>query len=356
MKAVERIVGEHDTRLWCVLKALRRQGARRPGWFGGEQGRHRRDLGAAGSRLHLQRRDLQVPRVLFCTEGRDSSTVSAFAEDLRAHGGDPGSITDVCMDMSPAYYVGVSTNLPDAAITYDRYHLIQMLTKAVDDVRRSEAKSRPELRGTRYAWLKNPANLTRRQQGTFEWLTTRHLALQTARAYSWRLAFDEFFEQSAADAEQSLEHWYRGAIRSRLAPIVAFVRTIRTNWDGVVALASDPPLQRSVGGDQLVGAGGEAAGSRVSHEGEPHRDDLPHRRQAGNGVTHLKQRRAREGAIVRSLPPSLSADYNRSIQRGQDSHSFAIVSPRQFPVYPWPCSILSPWDSVSLSFMANIPL
>jgi len=234
VKAVERIVGEHDTRLWRVLKH----------YVG--QARAARDDSAV-SKVGIDetsaRRghdyisnfvDLEVPRVLFATPGRDSSTVSAFAADLAAHGGDPSSITDICMDMSPAFYVGVSTHLPDAQITYDRYHLIQMLTKAVDDVRRAEAKTRPELRGTRYAWLKNPSNLTRRQQGTIEWLTTRHLALQTARAYSWRVSFDEFFDQPAERAEDYLEHWYRGAIRSRLAPIVAFARTIRTNWHGVV--------------------------------------------------------------------------------------------------------------------------
>lgn len=151
-----------------------------------------------------------------------------------AHGGGPKKITDVCMDMSPAYYVGVSTHLPDAQITYDRYHLIQLLTAAVDQVRRDEARERPELRRTRYAWLKRPENLTRRQRGQIEWLTARHLALRTARAYSWRLAFDEFFTQPAHAAEDYLERWCRGAMRSRLQPIVAFAQTVRTNWDGVL--------------------------------------------------------------------------------------------------------------------------
>lgn len=122
--------------------------------------------------------NLDVPRVLFATPGRDSQTVSAFAADLIAHGSTPDNISDVGMDMSPAIYVGVTTNLPDASITYDRYHLIRMLTQGV---RRAEAKSRPELRGTRYAWVRTSSNLTRRQHGTIEWLTTRHLALQTAR-------------------------------------------------------------------------------------------------------------------------------------------------------------------------------
>jgi transposase len=155
-----------------------------------------------------------------------------------------------------------------------------MLTKAVDDVRRAEVMERPELRRTRYAWLKRPENLTRRQRGQIEWLTARHLALRTARAYAWRLAFDEFFDQPADQAEGDLERWYRGAIRSRLAPIQAFAQTVRTRLGRRAALASDPHLQRRARGDQLARASSQATGSRIPHDGEPHRDDLPHRRQA----------------------------------------------------------------------------
>ncbi|MGH9203961.1 MAG: ISL3 family transposase, partial [Vicinamibacterales bacterium] len=232
--ACARIVGEHDTRLWRVLKHyVARARAKRNDSKVRRVGIDETSARRGHDYISLFV-DLDVPRVLFGTDGRDSSVVSAFAADLLAHKGTPRTITDVCMDMSPAFYVGVTTHLPDAQITYDRYHLIQMLTKAVDDVRRAEAKTRPELRGTRYAWLKNPSNLTRRQRGTIEWLTARHLSLSTARAYAWRLAFDEFFAQPADLAEDYLEHWYRGAVRSRIGPIVAFARTICTNWNGVM--------------------------------------------------------------------------------------------------------------------------
>lgn len=232
--ACARIVGEHDTRLWRVLRhyvdaARARRDDAEVCEVGIDETSSRR-----GHNYITNFVDLQVPRVLFATEGRDKSTVSAFAADLVAHGGDPAQVTDVCMDMSPAYYVGVTEHFADADITYDRYHLIQLLTKAVDEVRRDEAKSRPELRGTRYAWLKNPTNLTRRQLGQIQWLTARHLALSTARAYVWRLAFDSFYDQPPELAEAYLQSWYRGAIRSRLGPIVAFARTVRANWDGVL--------------------------------------------------------------------------------------------------------------------------
>lgn len=57
---------------------------------------------------------------------------------------------------------------------------MQMINKAVDDVRRSEAKDRPELKKTRYIWLKNPSNLRANQAGTLREL--RDANLLTAEA------------------------------------------------------------------------------------------------------------------------------------------------------------------------------
>ncbi len=41
--------------------------------------------------------DLTGKRLLFACEGRDQSTVAAFAADLKAHGGDPQAIEQVCI-------------------------------------------------------------------------------------------------------------------------------------------------------------------------------------------------------------------------------------------------------------------
>jgi transposase len=124
VKAVERIVGEHDTKLWRVLKhyvglARARRDDSAVSKVGIDETSSRRGHNYISNFV-----DLEIPRVLYATEGRDSSTVSAFAADPVAHGDDASNITDVCMDMSPAYYVGVVEHLPAAQITYDRYHLV----------------------------------------------------------------------------------------------------------------------------------------------------------------------------------------------------------------------------------------
>ena len=98
--------------------------------------------------------DIEKARVLFATEGKDGKTVAAFADDLTAHGGDPAAIAEVCIDMSAAFIKGVTDNLPEASITFDKFHAVKVINGAVDQVRREEVKSRPELKQSRYVWLK----------------------------------------------------------------------------------------------------------------------------------------------------------------------------------------------------------
>jgi hypothetical protein len=71
----------------------------------------------------------------------------------------------------------------------DKFHAVKFVNDAVDKVRREESKSRPELRGSRYSWLKNPFNLSSKQAAVID--TLAYTDLKTARAYRIRLAFQE---------------------------------------------------------------------------------------------------------------------------------------------------------------------
>jgi transposase len=87
--------------------------------------------------------DLDAKRLLYACEGRDHQTVVDFADDLKAHGGDPAQIKHVCQDMSAAYAKGVALALPQAQISYDRFHVIAMANQAMDGVRRQEMSTQP---------------------------------------------------------------------------------------------------------------------------------------------------------------------------------------------------------------------
>ena len=193
VRAVARIVGEHDTRLWRVVHHYVDQARAKIDAAAVTQIAVDETAARRGHDYITLFVDIDQARVLFATEGKDANTVAAFADDLTAHGGDPQAISEVCIDMSPAFIRGVAENLPKAAVTFDRFHAVKIVNEAVDKVRRAEQKRQSLLRGTRYLWLRNPVNLSDRQRAALESLPTRHL--KTARAYQIRLAFQELYDQ-----------------------------------------------------------------------------------------------------------------------------------------------------------------
>ena len=233
--SVAQIVGEHDTRLWRLIDH----------WV--NDARDKRDdsqVTEVGVDETSSKRghnyisvfvDLAQRRVLFATEGKDAATVAAFAKDLKAHGGDPAKIKEVCSDLSQAFIAGVRDHLPQAAHTFDKFHLVKLVNEAVDEVRRAEQAERPdELRKTRYLWLKNLENLTVKQYERLRVFLESRNTLKTARAYRIKLSFQNLFSQSRQEAEPFLKAWYYWATHSRLAPMVKVARTIKAHWAGVL--------------------------------------------------------------------------------------------------------------------------
>jgi transposase len=123
--------------------------------------------------------DLDAGRVLFGTEGRDTATVKAFAADLAAHGGDPKRVDTTSSDMSAAFIARITQHLPNARLTFDRFHLAAKLSEAIDAVRRHEIASRPELKHTRWLCLKNWANLSTRKRHELQLLLRPSAQLAT---------------------------------------------------------------------------------------------------------------------------------------------------------------------------------
>ena len=86
--------------------------------------------------------DLLKRRTIFITEGKDNTTVKRFAEDFKEHNGDVKNIENVSCDMSPAFIKGVKENLPQAEITFDKFHILKIINEAVDSVRKQEVKTK----------------------------------------------------------------------------------------------------------------------------------------------------------------------------------------------------------------------
>jgi transposase len=142
-------------------------------------------------------------RASHCCSKRSLWRRPSRCRSLREHGGEPGQIKEVCQDLSEAFLSGALEHLPDAEITFDRYHVKAQLTKAVDQVRRAERAEHGDLlKPSRYLWLRNPRNLTDRQRDRLDELL-RH-PLKTARAYRWMLKVDHVYQLPADEAEHYL--------------------------------------------------------------------------------------------------------------------------------------------------------
>ena len=232
--AVARLVGEHDTRVWRIVNHYVDSARGKADHSSVTQVGIDETAARRGQDYVSLFVDLDERKVLFVAPGKDAATVSAFAQDLQAHQGDPQAITEVSIDMSKAFIKGVGDHLPNASLTFDKYHVVSLVNDAVDEVRRQERKLHPELSGTRYLWLKNPDNLTANQEkklGTFD-LTRCHL--KTTRAYQIRLVFQDLFLQPPDEAERYLKRWYFWATHSRIQPIIDVAKTIRRHQDGIL--------------------------------------------------------------------------------------------------------------------------
>jgi transposase len=147
--------------------------------------------------------DLAAKRLLFMTEGRSHATVVDFKADMVAHGGDPDQIEHVCMDMSAAYTKGVTEALPQAQISFDRFHVIALANEAMDAVRRNEMQSQPRvvraalgtdrkaIKGMVWGMRKNPSDWNKNQMNTMYFLQRSNL--QSARAWRLKQALREVY-------------------------------------------------------------------------------------------------------------------------------------------------------------------
>jgi len=176
--------------------------------------------------------DPKKRNVIHVTQGKDATTWKACKEHLEAHGGDAEKVTEVCMDMSPAFIKGATENFPNASITYDKFHVIKSTNEAVDEVRRTESKRTDELKNTRYIWLKNENNLTQAQKETLDKL--KDCELDTAKAYRMRLILQEAYRYPASIAPSVMKDWISWGLRCRLEPMVEVAKMLKRHYDGVV--------------------------------------------------------------------------------------------------------------------------
>ena len=79
-------------------------------------------------------------RVFDVEPGRDKTAVKNVGEKLERNGGNTKSVNSVTSDMSASYLSAVREVFPNAKQTIDKFHVKQVLLKALDTVRKDEQK------------------------------------------------------------------------------------------------------------------------------------------------------------------------------------------------------------------------
>jgi transposase len=180
--------------------------------------------------------DEEKRRVVFVAEGRDAATIAAFGAHLSSHGGKPDQITNVCIDMSPAFIKGVGEHLSNATITYDKFHVVAHASKAIDETRRREQRNDPSLKGLRWALLKDRTKLNFEQRQDLDALVVQYTTNRVARAWLYREQLRDILDRKQPNVVHSmLWQWCTNVMRSKVEPMKEVAMLVRRHFDGIVA-------------------------------------------------------------------------------------------------------------------------
>jgi transposase len=155
----------------------------------------------AGHQYVTTLNDLKGGRVLEVVETRTPKATVRLLSSLKKS--QRKQIKSVSLDMWKPFKSAVNKLLPKADIVHDRFHISKYLNDAVDTVRRQESSQLDKagdrtLIGSKFAWLRNPENMTKKQRTGFNHLMA--CELKTGMAWSLKNMFRIFWQLTNRDS------------------------------------------------------------------------------------------------------------------------------------------------------------
>ncbi len=183
--------------------------------------------------------DLLDGSVVFVGDGKGTDALEPFWKRLKSA---KASIEAVGMDMSQAFISAVTTNLPNAAIVFDHFHVIKLMNDKLTRLRRdlyreaTDILRKDVLKGTRWLLLKNPENLRvdRNERERLE----EALSLNKPLATGYYMKEDLrllWSQPDKATANAHLQNWIALAQESGIAILAQMAKTLRTHQRGILA-------------------------------------------------------------------------------------------------------------------------
>ena len=171
-------------------------------------------------------------RLLWVGQDRTTKTLLRFFRMLGRER--TAAIQFICSDMWQPYLKVIVKKAKKAIHILDRFHIVAKLNKALDEVRAAEARQLARdgyeamLKHSRWCFLKREENLTDKQQVKLADLM--RYDLKSVRGYLLKQSFQLLWEYASPYwAGRFLDGWVGRAMRSRLEPIQAVARSIRSH-------------------------------------------------------------------------------------------------------------------------------
>ena len=143
------------------------------------------------------------------------------------------------MDMWKAFHQSTRKHAPQAAILFDKFHVIRHLNEALDKVRKTEyarlsGKDRRFIKGQQYTLLSRRENLDTEGRLALRTLLKANKRLNVA--YLLKESFCQLWEyQKEGWARKFFDNWRSSLKWQRLRPYEEFARMIESHWDGIAA-------------------------------------------------------------------------------------------------------------------------
>jgi transposase len=187
--------------------------------------------------------DLLTGAVVFVGDGKGATALDPFWQRLKHS---RAKIEAVAIDMSPAYISAVSSNLPDATIVYDHFHIIKLFNEKLSELRRNihhklNKAGQKVLKGTRWLLLKNSRRLRPKYQERQRLAKALRINAALATAYYLKEDLGQLWSQENKDnARDFLDSWISQASQSGVSMLNSFSKTLDRHRDGILAFYDFP--------------------------------------------------------------------------------------------------------------------
>ncbi len=180
--------------------------------------------------------DLPSGRIIHAVEGTAKEKLLPFLRKIKKRA---KSLKAIAMDMSRSFFWAVKDTLPKVAVVFDRFHIMALMNKAIDEIRRVwqgqlDKLGQKTLKGSRFLLLRNYDSLSDAKKTRLDLLLEVNQPLALVHSMKeqlrllWRLPDKEA-------AQSFLEAWHTDAVSTGIPQLIKVANTLQTYRQGILS-------------------------------------------------------------------------------------------------------------------------